>query len=479
MASFKLLKVNWQDHSFLSFMGQIFTSNDVQVMVDFNCQELSRTDCDGIIHAVGWVGDRLVGVAFNDFRINGGSFSAASALRSNAFFKLMDDSQTPVVLVLNTLGVRFMEGRTVFEETFSMLPEITRFAEKNPLITISVGRTLGLGAILFGLGHYRMAVRGDSLINLTGPEVINLFFGKGFDYASLASAESQLAKTNLVHELVESRDEALRRTRTILTTLSSVKMSHEIKNLPSSFEGEHIDADLISSSEHRLRDLRAHFNGGTMEIFSYLSSIVRTYIGIHDGKLMGVFMNPPGHAGNMINTRALEKYEAALQLFKVLQLPIVSFLDTSGAEPRTTGAETNLLGKFIQVAGLIINYPHAKMGFVVGRCFGGATILSFPKNFGGRFSFAVEGSRMGVMHDDIITKLLTGSARLLEKWKEVVATQTADMSDLKAKGSIDDLIKMDMVGSKLSMFLTAPAEIHKESVDLSEQVLAFKKQGAV
>lgn len=479
MASFKLLKVNWQEHSFLSFLGQIFTMDECQIMVSQDCHEVSRAECDGIIHAVGWIENKLVGVAFNDFRVNGGSFSSASSQRSTAFFKLMNDSQTPVILVLNTLGVRFMEGRTVFEETFSMLPEITRFAENNPLITISVGRTLGLGAILFGLGHYRLAVRGDSLINLTGPEVINLFFGKGFDYAALASAETQFSKTNLVHELVDSRDEALHRARNILATWAAVKIAPEANTLPANFEGEYIDADIISTAENRLHDLRTHFNGGTMEIFRDLSSIVRTFIGIHDGELIGVFINPPGHAGNMINTRSLEKYEAALQFFKVLKLPVVSFLDTSGAEPRTIGAESNLLGKFIQVAGLIINYPHAKMGFVVGRCFGGATILSFPKNFGGRFTFALEGSRMGIMHDDIITKLLNGSARLLEKWQEVVATQTADMSDLKANGSVDDLIKADLIGNKLSLFLTAPAQTSETSPDLSEQIIAFRKQRVI
>lgn len=479
MASFKLLTINWQEHSFLSYLGQVFTSPECQILVHENSHEVSRTEADGIIHAVGWVENKLVGVVFNDFRMNGGSFSAEGSLRSIAFFQLMTDSATPVIFVLNTLGVRFMEGRTVFEETFSLLPAITRFAEKNPLITISIGRTLGLGAIFFGLGHYRLAVREDSLINLTGPEVINLFFGKGFDYASLASAETQFANTNLVHELVDSRDQALNRARDIFALLSLKKVPSRTNMLPSTFDGEHMGAELLSTAEQRLKDVRNRINEGTMEIFTDLSPIVRTYIGIHDGQFVGVFINPPGHAGNMINTRALEKYEAALQLFKVLRLPIVSFLDTSGAEPRASGKEVNLLGKFIQVAGLIINYPHPKMGFIVGRCFGGATILAFPKNLGGRHAFAVEGSRMGVMHDDIITKLLSGSARLLEKWQHMVATQSSDMADLKKKGAIDEVIKFEHISMKLSMFLATAGEESADISALSQQVLSLKKRGVV
>jgi acetyl-CoA carboxylase carboxyltransferase component len=207
--------------------------------------------------------------------------------------------------------------------------------------------------------------------------------------------------------------------------------------------------------------------------------MVRTYIGIHDEKPVGVFINPPGHSGNMINSRALDKYMAALQFFKVLGLPIVSFLDTSGAEPRASGKEAHLLGKFIKVAGEIINYPHSKMGFITGRCFGGATILAFPKNLGGKYAYAIEGSRMGVMHDDIITKLLSGSARLLEKWQTIVATQTADMRDLKEKGSIDDVIKHEHIAMKISIFLVAPNDENLPMDAMTKQILNLKKSEAV
>jgi acetyl-CoA carboxylase carboxyltransferase component len=455
MNKLNLIKVELTEHSILSPFTNIFTSPQCDVLMPSGSDRFSRNECDGLIAVIGWVGNRQVGVLMNDFRVNGGSFGAEVSKRTSSFLDIAREAGLPVIFLLNTLGVRFLEGRTVFQETFSIIPHLDRFAEKNLLITISMGRTLGLGALLFGMGQYRIAVREKSQINLTGPEVINLFFGKGFDFKSVAAAETHFEQNTLVHELVDDLSLALRRAQDLVSTLSNKIPVSPVcsKNVSQSETGEHIDAGLLSDSDVKLRSIMDQFNGGYLEIFNSLSPIVRTYIAVHDRQLVGVWANPPGHIGNVINTRALQKCSAALDLFKAMKIPVVSFVDTAGADPRNLDRDKDLLTEFIAGARKIIQYPFAKMGFAVGRCFGGATVLSFPRIFGGYPSYAVEGSRIGVMHDDIITQLLSGSPRLLDQWEKTQATQTPDLNDLVEAGLIESKIAQEEIGDKLSRFL--------------------------
>ncbi|MES2856834.1 MAG: carboxyl transferase domain-containing protein, partial [Bdellovibrionota bacterium] len=172
---------------------------------------------------------------------------------------------------------------------------LDRFAESGLLITVSIGRTLGLGALLFAMGHYRFAVREKSQINLTGPEVINLFFGKGFDFKTIAAAENHFEQNTLVHELVDDIPLALRRTQEIISTLSNriptspACSKHSLCNEG----GEHIDSSILNDSEMKLRAITAQFNGGSVEVFNSLSPIIRTYLAVHDRQLIGILANPP------------------------------------------------------------------------------------------------------------------------------------------------------------------------------------------
>ncbi|HVK61442.1 MAG TPA: carboxyl transferase domain-containing protein [Bdellovibrionales bacterium] len=449
-----LVRVQLQEQAVLSSLGDLFTEAGVDALMPEGIDKFSRNDCDGFITAFGWIGNRQVGIIMNDFRVNGGSFGREVSQRTAKFLDIAREAEIPVVFLLNTLGVRFLEGRTVFKETFSIIPHLDRFAEKNLLVTISIGRTLGLGALLFGMGHYRIAVREKSQINLTGPEVINLFFGKGFDFKAIAAAENVFEQNSLIHELSDDLSAALRRTKEIISTLSYIIPKDRTCNRHSpEANGEHMDSTLLSDSETKLRSVLAKFDGGSLEVFNSLSPIVRTFFAVHERQLIGVLINPPGHIGNVINTRALQKYSASLDLFKAARVPVISFVDTAGAEPRNLERERDLLTEFIAATRKLIQYPYPKMGFALGRCFGGATVLSFPPIFGGHPTYAVEGSRIGVMHDDIIAQLLSGSARMLEQWKATQETQTADLADLIKHGLIEGSVSPEKISEVLSRFV--------------------------
>jgi len=132
---------------------------------------------------------------------------------------------------------------------------------------------------------------------------------------------------------------------------------------------------------------------------------------------------------------------------------VISILDTPGMDPRVGEAERDLIGWITQTAGRAVAYPHPKMGVLWGRAFGGATSLGFPKIFGGTKVLAVRGCTLGIMHESIIEKLLSGSPRLLEQWKGSVQAEDPELRDLIDSGTIDFLIEPDQLAEHIDDFL--------------------------
>jgi acetyl-CoA carboxylase carboxyltransferase component len=448
--SFAWKKISLEDHRFLAALRPLFSSPSVEAWGREDLTELERTDCDGLLCLRGWLNGSRVGVVQCDFRVNGGSFGHDNSKRLTSFLEQMSACGAPVFMAVNSIGVRIMEGRTVFGDAFSIWPALTRFRKTGLLITLAMGKCLGLGALLYGLGHYRMAVGEETHINLTGPEVMKLFFGEKFSFEDFASAERQSRSTDLVHELVADRAAGFERAKALLGLAnpslplpSGISMLSEIPGLPQ-------QRDLI---REKLNSILDEVSPHRFELFPELSPIVKIFITERDGQKIGVFVNPPGNANNMITIEALQKYAAGLDFFRSIGVPVVSLLDSPGADPRLEQSDRNNIRSMIWVGDKIIFYPHGTMGIVIGRCFGGATTLGFPKVFGGLKTLVLKGAKLGVIHESIIRTLLSGSPRLLSTWETVHAKETSDAADLIASGIVDQQIEQAEIGGQISLFI--------------------------
>jgi acetyl-CoA carboxylase carboxyltransferase component len=387
-------------------------------------------DCDG----------RRVGVVWSDFRVRAASYSRSNARRFTAFLKYLREQpeSIPLVYIVNSAGLSLMEGRTAFSDVFAMWPELLRYADSHLTLTCASGRCLGLAPILYGLGHYRVAVADSTQINLTGPEVIRLFFGEGFDYDRHAAAERCLQKHDLVHEIVPSVFSALKLFRSITGS------------------GEWPEASGQQQVDPRMTGLLDAIGAdGLREIVPGWTRRLRLFVAERRGERYGLFLSPPGQCNNMIDVRTLQKYAAGLDLFHAMRLPIVSVLDSPGIDPRFEEMDAGLIRQIVAVGDRIIRYPYGKLGVVAGRCFGGASTLAFPKVFGGSRAVALPDAQFGVMHERIVAQVLSGSPRLLAQWQQVAAAQGTGFEDLLAEGSLDATIAASDLPREIDHFLQA------------------------
>jgi propionyl-CoA carboxylase beta chain len=427
------------------FIKQVFDSLGVRqlrllVESSVTADQFDRARCDGLALVLGEYQGRTVAIAWSDFRVNAGCYSHANSRRFSAFIRLLrlePDEGPPLMYVVSSAGLSLMQGRTLFSEAFVLWPELMAYAREHFLVTCAVGKCLGLATLLFGLGQYRLAVTGRTHLNLTGPEVIQLFFGEGVDFTRRASAEAAHGQHDLIHELVPSVESAFERWKALLARGANAP--------PVPPEGDATTTFLGSFLDH-----------APMELVPGWCASLRLFVGTRRGRPFGLFINPPSRSNNLITVRTLEKYAAGLDLFSAMRLPIVSFLDSPGVDPRIEQGDANNIRKLLWVGEKIIHYPYRMMGVVIGRCFGGASTLTLPKIFGGRRTLALRGSVIGVMQSGIIDEVLRQSPRLREQWRQTAAAQLPGLEDLLQSGMLDAVIDAHELPAELDRLLSEP-----------------------
>jgi acetyl-CoA carboxylase carboxyltransferase component len=427
-------------HRFLAPIREGLQTRNFRMWIDSRVTEASfdRQVCEGLVTAVADFHGRPVAIAWSDFRTAAAAYGAASSHRFSSFLRQLREAEgppSPLIYFVNSAGVSLLEGRRIFSEAFALWPGLLEFASQHQLFTCAVGKCLGLAPLLFGLGHYRMAVAGKTQLNLTGPEVIAMFFGQRVEFCEYAAAERFHQRNDLIHELVPSVEAAFARIRGLLESPIDCLPGPRAQVGPT-------DALLASFLDRPPQELVPGW-----------CDRVRLFIGRRRGRSIGLFVNPQERSDNLITVRTLEKYAAGLDLFRALGVPIISFLDSPGMDPRVDQSDANNFRKMLWVGEKIIRFPYGAMGVVTRRCFGGAATLAFPRVFGGRRVVVLRGSVVGTMHPSIIDRQLRGRPRLLAQWKSAAARQGPSMEDLLQQGSVDALIGAAELPREIDRFL--------------------------
>jgi hypothetical protein len=219
--AYHLLTVPAGRHQFLAGIFAAFGVPTLRVWTEAGVSgdTFDRPCSGGHITAIAECDGRQVGIVWSDFRVNGASYGRVTSSRLAAFLCHLRRSEDaiPLIFVVNSAGVSIMEGRTAFSAAFGIWPELLRYSEDHLVFTCAVGKCLGLAPLLFGLGHYRVAVADRTQLNLTGPDVLRMFFGRGgCDFEQRSSAERCVERHDLVHELVPTTEAAVHLFRDLL-----------------------------------------------------------------------------------------------------------------------------------------------------------------------------------------------------------------------------------------------------------------------
>lgn len=417
-STYEIITATLTSSNFLGSIRELFEDSDISFYVPENTSKISRKVFDGFITLIGNIEGLKVGLVYNDFRSFGSSAGESNSHRVCSFIEYLENLNIPLIYLSNSMGVRVQDGRNVFKNSFSIIPKIKSFTKKNLYITASLGHTLGLSAVLYSLGHYRFALEGKCKFNLTGPEVFKLFFGNNLSFEKACNEKILQEESLLVQEVVADQSQ----------------LFFSIKRLLNH------DQKAIEIKEHdNLKEQMEYIDENSIEIFSQFGKSIKTKIINTKTGRKGLILNPYNRP-NMITVRDIDKYIMALELFEKLRLPIFSLVDTAGGDPRVEENNKNIARKLYDLSCKIIDYPYRKQGIIIGRCFGGSSILSMPVFFGGEKSLLVKGAQIGIMSDKIIKQLLGATPLMLKTWEQNKERETEDYKDLIEDGVLEKVI---------------------------------------
>jgi acetyl-CoA carboxylase carboxyltransferase component len=402
---------------------------ELRLFVD-DATKTDRISQDGIITALGHVSGQNVGIIYQDFRVNGASVSKQNAQRMMAFMELLREMKLPLIFLMNSLGVRITQGRTIFNDAFSVIPTLFTLKNEVPVITAAIGNTIGINAIYFAQGHIRLSVN-TSALNLAGPEVHRRFFGdKNLSFNNFANASHQIRVNTLVHETMETVPALFDRIKSMVSMMGDA--TAKTKTLPETYNAP-------------LKSLLGELAEEVLEFFPRRGQDVKIMIGKIAEYKVGLIINPPERPNNLLTVPSIDKIVSALELFKTMSLPVISVIDCPGGDPRQGESDADGMMKMTELVRVMINYPFPKMGIIHGRCFGGSGMFAFPAIFGGQRVLAVQGSQLGIMNDSIIKELLANSPRLYQEWQIAHETETADLKDMIKSGVVNKIITRDEI----------------------------------
>ncbi len=412
-------------------------------------EKISRLNADGMWMVKGDINGSPVAICWSDFRVKGASFGDNNTLRLVAFLRTISDEKLPLIFCVNSLGFRFVEGRKMFDRVFSAVPALIKFKRDNLLITLCQGKCLGIGAILFSLGHYRIAASPESSVNLTGPEVFQQFFGQKVDFTGIAGAPSVFKRTGLIHEIGSGIKGAFLYAAQLVTLLA-YKKPLPVLTLPSSSQSKTDTASIACLQQISQQGI---------ELFKGYDERLKAFVINLRGQQLAVLMNPPDQTNNMFSYRSLDLYQQALALFASLKLPLVVMIDTPGIDPRFDGDNKDIIEKVISVTDDLLNYPKPIVGVINGRGFGGANTLAMPKCYGAVARYGIKGRvQMDVMHESIMRELLSGSKNALESWQTLQDEQDPHCSDMVDGETLDEIVTYQELESRLwcDLFVNHP-----------------------
>ena len=320
-----------------------------------------------------------------------------------------DKNSKMYFLNLRSGGVRITHNRSIYSKVWGIVPQLFKLKTKMPLICHAHQMCIGAAAVYFAQGSYRITSADKTIINLTGPGVLDAFFGKenSTPYEVYASAQHQQPTNELIHEHYESADEAINQVKKLYNFISSPLPS---KLVLKDKQHEKVYKKSLKTTENYINTI----TDDAIEIFPQLSPIAPTLLTKIDQQLVGIVMQLKDNPNNLIDTTMTRRWLDALSFFKSLNIALVSSIDSPGADPRKIESDKDLLMCSVELMKQLIEYPQPKMGILLGRCYGGSGSLSLLKEHGSKALIAIENVKLGVMGDAVLEQITGKKEKLRE-----------------------------------------------------------------
>lgn len=359
---------------------------------------------DGVVTGYGTIDDRVVYVFAQDFTVMGGSLGEAHAEKISY---VMDEARkvgAPVIGLNDSGGARIQEGVDSLKGYGDIFYRNTINSGVVPQITAILGPCAGGAVYSPAIGDFIFMNEENSLMFITGPDVIKSVTGEEISSNELGGAQAHARKSGMAHFVSEDDEDTLNNIRELISYIPSNNMEDPPEIEPSDDPNRKTDElyDLIPEEPKKSYDAKEVIEtvvdeDSFFEVHPHFAQSMKVGFARMDGQSVGVVANNPAKFAGSLNIDASDKAARFIRFCDAYNIPIITFVDTPGYLP---GVEQEHGGIIRHGAKLLYAYSEATVPLIttiVRKAYGGAYIAMASKHLKADQVFALPSSEIAVM----------------------------------------------------------------------------------
>ena len=359
---------------------------------------------DGVITGWGTIEGRKVFIFSQDFTVFGGSLGEKHA---DKICKIMDMAMQmgcPVIGINDSGGARIQEAVDSLNGYGKIFKRNTLASGVIPQFSIIMGPTAGGAVYSPALTDFIFMVDKESIMHITGPEVIKAVTGESVTSEELGGAVTHNTISGNAHFCAKDESECFAQVRKVLSYLP-------LNNLDDSpFKAT---SDSVERADMTLREIvpvnpnkgydvhevltKVLDDGEFTEVQAGFAKNIVTGYGRIGGRAVGIIANNADVMAGCLDINASDKASRFIRHCDAFNLPIVTFVDVPGYLP---GVDQENGGIIRKGAKMLYAYSEATVPLVtviMRKAYGGAYLAMSSKSLGADVVLAWPQAEIAVM----------------------------------------------------------------------------------
>ena len=359
---------------------------------------------DGVITGWGTVDGRKVFVFSQDFTLFGGALGEVFADKIHKLMDLALKVGAPVVGLNDGAGARIQEGPVSLASYGGIFYRNVKASGVTPQISVILGPCAGGAVYSPAMTDFVFMVEETSYMFITGPDVVKTVTGEDVTQQELGGAHAHSAKSGVAAFTAPDDKSVLDDVRYLLSFLPANNMEEPPRAVVEDDPQRLCDelAGLMPDSSNQPYDMRQIIgevvdDGDYVEYFPQWAQSITCGFARVDGHPVGIVGNNPMFLAGVLDIDSSEKAARFVRVCDAFNVPLVTFVDTSGFYP---GKDTEWRGMIRYGAQMAFAYARAtvpRVNLTTRKSYGGAYIVMDSKRMGNDLALAWPSAEIAVM----------------------------------------------------------------------------------
>jgi len=379
-------------------------------------------------------------IAAQNFGVKSGGISKENCDKIVKCLSLAEKNSTPVIYLLNTVGVQIGEGVTVLEGLASLLLRVTQLKGVVPQYAVVNGEVYGSAALIASACDFTFFTK-KSVLAVNSPAVLSAKAGKNLAKEAVGGIDA-LKNAQVVSFEAESLSSVKEKIAAItdllevpIADVSEEELNEGVPSLNASASVENVMSALEEA----------------VEIGSSYNSEVKTILCRVGGVSVAAVVFDGGEEGVELDSGNIKKIRSFAEFASCYSLPFITFVNTKGVKCEMDVNNSTVMKDIAEYLSMLDSMDSPKIAVVYGKAVGLGYSLFAAKSMGYDYSCAFATAKIALFDGVQGAEIEFGKSddELVKKYSD----ENSDPVNAAKDGYIDDVIEPQFVKQYLTASL--------------------------